>query len=415
MVIQHNMPAINAIERSRIISCNFSKSVEKLSSGYCINRGADDAAGLTISEKMRYQIRGLDRSIYNIQDGISLIQVADGALEEVHGMLNRMNELSVQAANDTNTFDDRQALQSEINQLAKEIDRIGSTTTFNGLYLFDELRPGSGEVIKSMTELVKCNAAETGGLTDAYQMPSGKWAPAAKMDFSKLNEKSIKLLDGKSFSFTCSQACEEVFEFTFSSSTSSLSNRNNNYIHNYTINIGGMTDGKQVVNEILSYIYGNPLTASDKPPGRGGETYINDLSGGLYTLQVSHSNYLMNDPSDPNSLYIVAKSPTYSTEAEAKNWYNTSKKNTKYAGVDCSQITGVIDDSNDPINKIKIQASFRPYEEIELQIERMNSKILGVNALKVDSFQSAGKSMEKIQAALDEVSTRRSKLGAYQN
>lgn len=114
----------------------YGKSVKKLSTGYRINSAADDAAGLTISEKLRWQVRGLRRDTHNIQDGLSLLQVADGALQEVHDMLRRMDELAVQAANDTNTEIDRDALQTEIDDIADEIDRIGLTTTFNTIDIF---------------------------------------------------------------------------------------------------------------------------------------------------------------------------------------------------------------------------------------------------------------------------------------
>ena len=114
-----------------------SKSTEKLSSGYKINRAGDDAAGLSISEKMRSQIRGLNKAASNAQDGISLVQVAEGALNETHSILQRMNELATQAANDTNTSVDREAIQQEMNQLTSEIDRIQSTTQFNSMNLLD--------------------------------------------------------------------------------------------------------------------------------------------------------------------------------------------------------------------------------------------------------------------------------------
>ena len=131
MVVQHNLTAMNSNRQLSITSALQAKSSEKLSSGYKINRAADDAAGLTISEKMRSQVRGLNRASANAQDGISLIQVAEGALNETHSILQRMNELATQGANDTNTEDDRKAIQSELDELVKEIDRISETTTFN--------------------------------------------------------------------------------------------------------------------------------------------------------------------------------------------------------------------------------------------------------------------------------------------
>lgn len=131
MVVQHNLTAMNANRMLGVTTGQQAKTAEKLSSGYKINRAGDDAAGLSISEKMRSQIRGLNKASKNAQDGVSLIQTAEGALNEAHSILQRMNELATQAANDTNTSADRNALQNEINSLTSEIDRIASTTQFN--------------------------------------------------------------------------------------------------------------------------------------------------------------------------------------------------------------------------------------------------------------------------------------------
>ena len=137
MVVQHNLTAMNANRQLGITTGQQAKSSEKLSSGYKVNRAADDAAGLTISEKMRSQIRGLNKASDNAQDGISLIQTAEGALNEAHSILQRMNELATQAANDTNTSSDRTAIQKEVDALTSELDRIASTTQFNTQNLLD--------------------------------------------------------------------------------------------------------------------------------------------------------------------------------------------------------------------------------------------------------------------------------------
>jgi flagellin len=135
MVVQHNMQAANASRVLNVTANQQAKSTEKLSSGYRINRAADDAAGLSISEKMRKQIRGLDRASTNAQDGISAAQTAEGALAEVHSMLQRANELAIQAANGTNSSTDRGYIASEISALKEEIVRIASTTDFNGKHM----------------------------------------------------------------------------------------------------------------------------------------------------------------------------------------------------------------------------------------------------------------------------------------
>jgi len=137
MVVQHNMAAANSNRQLGINATNLSKSTEKLSSGYRINRAGDDAAGLSISEKMRGQIRGLDQASKNAQDGISMIQTAEGALNEIHSVLQRMRELTVQAANDTNVTADRTAISEEISALTEEVTRIGNQTEFNTKKLLD--------------------------------------------------------------------------------------------------------------------------------------------------------------------------------------------------------------------------------------------------------------------------------------
>jgi flagellin len=151
MVVQHNLSAMNANRQLGITGTQLQKSTEKLSSGYRINRAADDAAGLSISEKMRNQIRGLNKASDNAQDGISLVQTAEGALNEVHSMLQRMSELAVQAANGTNQTVDRESINDEIEQLKSEITRVGTTTQFNkmniltGSFTGKELQVGANQ------------------------------------------------------------------------------------------------------------------------------------------------------------------------------------------------------------------------------------------------------------------------------
>ena len=168
MVVQHNLTAMNANRQLGITTGQQAKSSEKLSSGYKVNRAADDAAGLTISEKMRSQVRGLNKASDNAQDGISAIQVAEGALNETHSILQRMNELATQAANDTNTTVDRKAIQEEINALTSEIDRIQSTTQFNTQNLLDgsftgkNLQVGALKGQKISITISKMNAGKLG-------------------------------------------------------------------------------------------------------------------------------------------------------------------------------------------------------------------------------------------------------------
>ena len=182
MIINHNMRAMKAQRNMGINNTNAGKSMEKLSSGLRINRAGDDAAGLSISEKMRNLIRSLDQGSENIQHGTSLVQIADGELAEVNDMLHRITELSVKAANGTNSESDRKAIQEEISQIIKEIDRIHTTAKFNETYLFDGTDPMHGEGNK-LGGLVESPSALIGGMVEAYKK-EGKYYPAGILDFS---------------------------------------------------------------------------------------------------------------------------------------------------------------------------------------------------------------------------------------
>ena len=162
MVVQHNLTAMNSNRMLGLTTTSQAKSTEKLSSGYKINRAADDAAGLSISEKMRKQIRGLTQASANAQDGISTVQTAEGALNEVQDMLQRMNELAVKSSNGTNSEDDREYIQNEIDQLTTEIDRVSTTTKFNEMYLLQ----GEGrQQAKAKNELTNISLTGADGTT----------------------------------------------------------------------------------------------------------------------------------------------------------------------------------------------------------------------------------------------------------
>lgn len=189
MVVQHNLTAMNANRMLGLTTGKQTKATEKLSSGYRINRAADDAAGLSISEKMRKQMRGLDRASTNAEDGVSCVQTAEGALNEVQDMLQRMNELAVQAANGTNSENDRSYLQSEINQLVTEIDRVSETTKFNETYLLK----GDG-VGGKYVELGTTTNATSITVTDGQQTPV-----AAGKDYS--TDRDVRLVAKNTIQF----------------------------------------------------------------------------------------------------------------------------------------------------------------------------------------------------------------------
>ena len=201
MVVQHNLSAMNTNRQMGTVTNALSKSTEKLSSGYKINRAADDAAGLSISEKMRSQIRGLDKASSNAEDGISLIQVAEGALNESHSILQRMNELATQAANDTNTTTDRDALQQEIDQLTSEIDRIRSTTQFNSMNLLDgsftgkNLQVGalSGQSISISIGNMNASSLKISGLTVSSFSAAGKAMASIQAAINSVSTQRSKL------------------------------------------------------------------------------------------------------------------------------------------------------------------------------------------------------------------------------
>ena len=182
MVVQHNLSAMNANRMLNVTTSAQSKSTEKLSSGYKINRAADDAAGLSISEKMRKQIKGLTQASSNAQDGVSAVQTAEGALTEVHSMLQRMNELAVQSSNGTNSQTDRKAIQDEIDQLTSEIDRVSETTKFNETYLL------KGDATKTDTAYF---------MESKYNVTSGIYAEGSDIEITTAADLEKAIKDGK--------------------------------------------------------------------------------------------------------------------------------------------------------------------------------------------------------------------------
>ena len=187
MVIKHNMLALNASRQLGLVQTSFANKTEKLSSGYKINRAADDAAGLAISEKMRRQIRGLSQASHNAQDGISYIQIAEGALNEIHDLLQRGNELCVKAGNDTNTDEDRDYIQAEIDQIRAEIDRIAKDTDFNNMEVFDSSNAGSRSVemqtvMGSLPNVTRYDALDYDGIVNEAQANGIDFLTAANLE-----------------------------------------------------------------------------------------------------------------------------------------------------------------------------------------------------------------------------------------
>lgn len=399
MVIAHNILAMNAQRQYGVVTSDKAKTTEKLSSGYKINRAADDAAGLSISEKMRSLIRGLDRGSDNIQDGISLVQIADGELAEVNDMLHRITELSVQSANGTNSESDRAAIQKEVSQIIAEIDRIHTTAKFNETYLFDgtDIMPaGDGD---DFGNLVECKSVETGRMTEAYQIGS-KWRPAAILDFSSINIANVGQLVGKDFSFSCSQSCSESFKFTFvnddTPSSWNSETKNQKTAHEYTINIKGCTKGSEVIRAIYNYVENNA------PWGKG--AYKTSLPEGV---AVSHSNGMTID--GKNKLVIYSDSVCDSKEAAEAKFKNASGNT---AQSDASKLIGK---ANGMMKQLRIQCSNAVNDAIYIKLERMDSNYLGITDIDLSTQEGALDALDAVSVADARISAMRSRYGAYQN
>lgn len=403
MVITHNLPAMNAQRQFDGVQSVLSGSMEKLSSGYKINRAGDDAAGLTISEKMRVQIKGLNRGSTNIQDGISLVNVADGALEEIQSILQRMNELAVQAANDTNTVEDRKALNEEVKSLSDEITRIGKDTRFNTKNILDDV---TATDITSITQLVRCKAANSGYLQESVLSNSStstnpKWYPAAKLDFSGVTAADISKLAGKGFSFTCSVSCPEEFEFKFKTdgTANTASNLTGQVRHIYEIDISQCQSGADIVLELYNFV------AANQPNGNSG-THSDIMTN---AIRVSHSNDLAIDGA---MLYVYANHSPSSSQASAEKQYPRNP-GSKYGAVDASSLVNISDDEVE--NEFWIQCSSNKDDKMRITTHKINAKLLGVDGLSLTTHTSASKAITKVQEAIDKVSGYRSELGAYTN
>jgi flagellin len=281
MVVQHNMQAINANRMLGVTTSAQAKSTEKLSSGYKINRAADDAAGLSISEKMRKQIKGLDRASTNAEDGVSAVQTAEGALTEVHSMLQRMNELATQAANGTNSVSDRQSIQDEISQLTTEIDRVAETTKFNETYL---LKGGNGN------HLDRVEAHDAG--LDGTLVNSGNTATFTV----SLQGGQSTMIAGVNYNLTESTATNAESVATTANNTNATAGRGSlvaaagayDSIDTVRINIDHLVDGQ---NSLSTFTSGsqqpaNATTDIDKVTGDSVE-----INGTSYSL-VKNKEYL---------------------------------------------------------------------------------------------------------------------------
>ena len=395
MIVQHNITAMNANRMLGMTTNSLSKSTEKLSSGYRINRAADDAAGLTISEKMRKQIRGLDQASTNAEDGVSAVQTAEGALTEVHSMLQRMNELAVQASNGTNSQSDRQAIQDEISQLTTEIDRVAETTKFNETYL---LKGDKGT--KDIT-LEAHDAGLKGSLTN-----NGDGTATFVMDALEAGD-SVSI-GGKTY--TIGSSMTEVtakFEKQVKDKDDTVTINGKEYtiVENYgdrdtDQKAGKFTkaDAKALIAEGSKVTFANGKTMKAM---KGATDGVDDEDNTIITA--AHAYDLAKDELlAANKIGVTKDTPAVAVTATNNTFAITLGK---------AEVANTLSFS------LHVGSDADMTNKIQVNIETMNSDYLGVKNLNVadDSGKAATYAIDAIADAVSKVSSQRSALGAVQN
>ena len=400
MVVQHNMQAANANRMLNVTTSAQSKSTEKLSSGYRINRAADDAAGLTISEKMRKQIRGLDQASTNAEDGVSSVQTAEGALTEVHSMLQRMNELATQAANGTNSKDsDRQAIQDEIDQLTTEIDRVSETTKFNETYLL------KGEAGTKTINMKAHDAGLKGTLTD-----NGDGTATFVMD--SLKDGDSVSIGGKTYTIGSKKADVDTAvdeKIKTAGDKFTVNGQEITIVDNYTADkaadqkAGNYTldDAKALVKEGATVKVGTDeyKVMTDK----GGDG-IDDTDASVISKDVAYNLA---------SKELLAANQIGDTKGSAK----VENTNAKAADGSFKITTGQADVANSLSFSLHVGADADMTNKIQVNIDAMDSASLGIKGLNVKdaSGNAATYAVDAISDAISKVSSQRSSLGAVQN
>lgn len=395
MVIQHNLMAMSADGYLKANTRKQVKSSERLSSGYRINRSADDAAGLSISEKMRRQIRGLDQAAKNSQDGISLTQVADGAMNEVTEMLQRCTELTVKAANGTNSETERSSIQQEINQIVQEINKITNGTTFND-------RPvllGDGGISSvtvtpqgnSLPGWVSFDSASAGsGLMGATWTDAGGTDHAAGyLDFSGLTAGNINDLDGTGFHFTCC-TCNNYYSVEFDASTNNSSINSLNSSYTYTIGI------KDVVDTAATGASADDLKADLM------QTVYNGLQGGHPQNHFTEMAIDKNPDGTVKGMVLYDNRPF--TSVQPSGDYGVFAPQTVVTTVQYDKKYDVT---------LQVGSDYTAGER--LKIELPDLKNLRVGSINVMTPSSAASSINLVKEDLNYVSTERSRMGSYQN
>lgn len=409
MVVQHNLKAMNSNRMLGLTSASQAKSTEKLSSGYKINRAADDAAGLSISEKMRKQIRGLTQASSNAQDGISSVQTAEGALNEVQDMLQRMNELAVKAANGTNSEDDRSYIQNEIDQLTTEIDRVAETTKFNETYLLKGDKAADKKNIYSYGKFTaaggKVTANTTAGTNTGATMTVATTAPTSAAQAEIQNE-VLNALKDKGVSVTIAKGDDAS---------------NNNALLKKTLDgfeIG--TDGKvKKDNQDTGVTLTFAGTLKDNTGGAGALTdTITVKSVDKGAVAAGPAQYYDKDGNkiSANALsnYVTGDDGAI-TQVAGKKLYDAT------GNVATLDATAIKSDDDSLVGALTLTlhvgADATSNNQISVKLDAMSAKGLGVNGLKVDGSDdtNALNAIDTIKEAIQKVSTQRSALGAVQN
>ncbi len=409
MVVQHNLRAMNSNRMLGITQGTLSKSAEKLSSGYKVNRAADDAAGLAISEKMRKQIRGLSQASLNAEDGISAVQTAEGALTEVHDMLQRMNELSVKASNGTNALSDRQTIQDEVDQLLTEIDRVAETTKFNEMYLLK----GDADTVTRKA------AAKDAGLVGTLR----EGATSATFTINKLSLGDKVSIGGQEYTIGGTTA-----NVTASFQTLKANFKGGELVTldgvQYTIAAGSTVENEDKnilaadkieakIKDGSSFTYnGVTHTAMVKADGTSGDVNGRDATNATILTIDQAEKMILQELTLANNIGTDSDAPATVTKAERADANDPNKKYVDYI-IEKGDIS-VKEDLNFSLH---VGADADMNNKIGVKIQALDTSGLGIRGLNVKdgSGASATYAIDAIADAVSTVSAQRSLLGAVQN
>ena len=423
--INQNITALNAHRNLVATDSALSKSLERLSSGLRINRAADDAAGLAISEKMRGQIKGLAQAIRNAQDAISLIQTAEGALNETHSILQRMRQLAVQAANDTLTPDDREQIQKEINQLIEELDRIGNTTEFNTKKLLN------GQAGYTVTEQ---NGVASGGTVVVNGVTYASDDAIAAENLDALVTRMTPGTNTKAGVYTVvitqNATKAQIGGVATAGADATVDSSGTIVLNGVAINV---VAGENLDNVVLKINNVKNLTGVEATVSSNSIVLTSINYGSSATINVSGSNDLLKDLgltdgdetvlSDAgtdivgtiNGKAAIGKGGTLTLVAPGDDADGLSitidPSKLALASGASLQFSAVVDASG----AVTLHIGANKDQTMTVSIRDMRAKALGVDQISVLSQTEAEESIAKIDLAINDVSTERSKLGAYQN